>query len=358
MPITGNSTSLTAGDIGSLGDLAKIQSDISILPLTKAVLTDFMVRLNDLSYTNYGTVGNSEVKSWLDALFSGLMNQTTVYGQPVHALFIAYNYGVYVANNQEAWNEIGGQTFLNFMGMNAGYGIPAWTPPAYSPAWNKAVVSLSQNWNSTSPPGSIIASTEGMGWQYEIDFEANLFDPANWKDAGNVVTGLAAVWTAQRTRLNALIRQKTLSLDDAVLTLYLLMAMVNSTSQADRTLGEQIANLPTSSPELPNDTFANQLTYCWLMAMADPLGSFTFTYSQIGSLLAVLAGSVTKQDPGSQLLNKVFMQQSKILASDQSYPMQDPYNPSIGFTVRQTDTLAAINRSWATLAGASAHAGA
>lgn len=358
MQTTGNLTSLVAGDIGALGVLARIQGDIGAVPLTRAGLTDFMVQLNLLSYTNYGTVANTTVKSWLDALYSGLMSQQTVYGQPVHALFIAYNYGLYVAGDQEAWYEISGQTFLNFMGMNASYGIPAWTPPAYSPAWNKAVVSLSQHWNSSAPPASIIASSQGMAWQYEIDFEANLFDPANWKDAGNVITGLAPVWNGQRTQLDALIKQQTLALDDAVLTLYLLLAMVNSTSQADQALGEQIANLPTSSPELPNDTFANQLTYCWLMAMADPLGSFAFTYNQIAALMPVLLGSVTKQDPGSQLLSKVLTQQSKILASDQSYPMQDPYNPSIGFTVRQTDTLAALNRSWATLAGASARAGA
>jgi hypothetical protein len=358
METTGTSTTLAAGDIGALGGLAKIQGDIGALPLTKAGLTDFMVQLNALSYTSYGTVANATAKGWLDSLYSGLMNQSTVYGQPVHALFIAYNYGLYVAGNYEAWYEISGQTFMNFMGMNASYGIAAWSPPAYSAAWKQAVVSLSQQWNSALPPGSIIASNPGMAYQYEIDFEANLFDPANWKDAGNVITGQAALWTAQRNQLSALIQQKTLALGDAVLTLYLLIAMVNSASSADRTLGAQIANLPTSSPELPNDTFANQLTYCWLMAMADPLGNFAFTYSQLASLLAVIAGSVSNQDPGSELLSKVFTQQSKILASDQSYPMQDPYNPSIGFTVRQTDTLAALNRSWATLAGASAQAGA
>lgn len=213
-------------------------------------------------------------------------------------------------------------------------------------------VSLSQQWYHYAWPGNIIASSHGMGYQYKIDFEANLFDPANWKDAGDVITGLAPLWTAQSAHVQSLTSQGSLALSDAVVMLYLLIAMVNSASPEDRALGAKIANLPTSSPELPNDTFANQLTYFWLMAMADPLDNFTFTNAQLTAMVSALAGAVTNPGPGSQLLNRVFTQQSKILVADQSYPMQNPYNPGVGFTVRQTDTLAALNRSWATLADA------
>jgi hypothetical protein len=125
--------------------------------------------------------------------------------------------------------------------------------------------------------------------------------------------------------------------------------MVNAASPEDRTRGARIATLPCSSPELPNDTFANQLTYYWLMAMADPLGSFSFTSAQLDPMLATLSGAVTNQDPGSQLLSQVFTRQAKFLVADAGYPMQDPYNPSISFPVRQTDTMAALNQSWATL---------
>jgi hypothetical protein len=345
------STPLGSGDIPSLGFLARIQGNVGASPVTKASLTDFMAQLNGLSYSGYGAVTSTVVKGWLDLLYAGLMKQTTIYGQPVHALYIAYNYGLYVAANYEAWYEITGETYLNFMGLNA-HSIPAWTAPTQSPAWSQAVVSLSQQWYHYAWPGNIIASSNGMEYQYEIDFQANLFDPANWKDAGDVITGIAPLWTAQSAHVQSLTSQGSLALSDAVVMLYLLIAMVNSASPEDRALGAKIANLPTSSPELPNDTFANQLTYFWLMAMADPLGNFTFTNAQLTAMVSALAGAVTNPGPGSQLLNRVFTQQRKILVADQSYPMQDPYNPGVGFTVRQTDTLAALNRSWATLADA------
>ena len=105
-----------------------------------------------------------------------------------------------------------------------------------------------------------------------------------------------------------------------MLTLYLLIAMVNAASPEDRARGARIATLPCSSPELPNDTFASQLTYYWLMAMADPLGSFTFTNAQLEPMLATLSGAVTNQDPGSQLLSQVFTRQAKFLVADTCLP--------------------------------------
>ena len=85
------------GDIPALGDLARIQCDVGAQPLTKAGLTDFMARLNTLSYSDYGAVTNAVVKDWLDLLYANLIKQTTKYGQPVHGLYIAYNYGIYLS---------------------------------------------------------------------------------------------------------------------------------------------------------------------------------------------------------------------------------------------------------------------
>ncbi len=343
------SSGLDRGDIPALDDLARIQGDVGAQPLTKAGLTDFMARLNTLSYNDYGAVSNAVVKGWLDLLYANLINQATKYGVPVHGLYIGYNYGLYLVGNREAWYEMSGQAFCNFKGLNASYGIPAWTLPPNSPTWNKAVTDLFNGWSMDNPPTSVIASRPGMAYEDEINFQAALFDPANWTGAGNVITGLGPLWSAQTSALQALITQRSLALSDAVLTLYLLIAMVNSASPEDRARGEHIATLPCSSPELPNDTFAGQLTYYWLMAMTDPLGSFTFTNAQLEPMLAILSGAVTNQDPGSQLLNQVFTRQAKILAADTSYPMQDPYNPSTSFPVRQTDTMAALNEAWATL---------
>jgi hypothetical protein len=54
-------------------------------------------------------------------------------------------------------------------------------------------------------------------------------------------------------------------------------------------------------------------------------------------------------DPASAALNQSLTNHLKVLIADSSYPMTDPYNPATGFTVRQTDTLAALNRAWASL---------
>ena len=190
------SSGLDRGDIPALDDLARIQGDVGAQPLTKAGLTDFMARLNTLSYNDYGAVTHAVVKGWLDLLYANLINQATKYGVPVHGLYIGYNYGLYLVGNREAWYEMSGQAFCNFKGLNASYGIPAWTFPPNSPTWNKAVTELFNGWSTDNPPTSVIASRPGMGYEDEINFQTALFDPANWTDAGNVITGLAPLWSA------------------------------------------------------------------------------------------------------------------------------------------------------------------
>ena len=91
-----------------------------------------------------------------------------------------------------------GQAFANFKGLNASYGIPAWTLPPNSPTWNKAVTELFNGWGMYNPPSSVIASRPGMGYEDEINFQAALFDPANWTGAGNVITGLGPLCPPSR----------------------------------------------------------------------------------------------------------------------------------------------------------------
>jgi hypothetical protein len=346
---------LTTGDISTLTTLARIQGDIGAIPLTKAGLTDFMAQLNVLSFTNYGTTTNAQVKGWADLLYTALMATQTNYQQTVTALYAAYNYGLYVAGNYEAWYEMSGDTFANFMGMNDSgpNPIPRWNPPTQSPAWSTTITTMLNYWwmdpNGMEPhvPANIIM--HWGGYQDQINFEANLFDPNNWTDAAQVQVGARPLWDAQSTALHALITQGSLAENDALLLLFLLIAMVNSPDASARKLGDQIANLPTTSPEHPNDTFANQLVYYTLMALQDPMGNFGLTHDALLAQINALIPTVANGDPGSQLLSKVLSEQAKILSVDNAYPMQDPYNPNIGFPTRETDTLAALNRAWATL---------
>ncbi|MGN6813745.1 MAG: hypothetical protein ACTHMP_22980 [Thermomicrobiales bacterium] len=344
---------LITADISTLVTLARIQGDIGASPLTKVGLTDCMAQLNTLSFTDYGATANAQVKGWADLLYTALIGTQTNYQQTVTALYAAYNYGLYVAGNYEAWYEMSGDTFANFMGLNASYNIPGWTPPSQSPAWSTTLTSMLNYWwrdgNMLEPhvPGNII--DHSGGYQQQIDFQANLFDPQNWTDAAQVQVNAKPLWDAQSATLHALVTQSSLAENDALLVLFLLVAMVNSLDAPSRSLGYQIANLPTTSQEHPNDTFADQLVYYDLLALADPLGNFALTNGALLALINALIPAVPNQDPGSILLSRVLTEQAKLLNSTSSYPMVDPYNPAISFPVRQTDTLAAINQAWATL---------
>jgi hypothetical protein len=343
---------LTTADLATLVTLARVQGDIGANPLTKAGLTDFMAQVNTLSFTDYGATTNAQVKGWADLLYTALMATPTNYQQTVTALYVAYNYGLYVAGNYEAWYEMSGDAFANFMGLNASYNIPGWTPPSQSPTWNKTITTMLNHWNEGwegNLPRNIIDSKPGDGYQQEIDFQANLFDPRNWTDAAQVQVNAKPLWDAQSAMLRALVTQGSLAENDALLVPFLLIALVNAHDAPSRSLGYQIANLTATSPEHPNDTFADQLVYYALLALADPLGNFALPHGALLGLVNALIPAVPNQDPGSVLLSRVLTEQAKILNVDTSYPMTDPYNPGIGFTVRQTDTLAALNRAWATL---------
>jgi hypothetical protein len=201
--------------------------------------------------------------------------------------------------------------------------------------------------NPDNPPANIISFAGDP--QQQLDFQATLLDPQHWTDAAQVQANAEPFWDAQSTTLQALITQGSLAENDALLVLFLLIAMVNSLDTGERQLGYRIANLPTTSPEQPNDTFADQLVYYTLMVLVDPMGNFALTHDALLAQINALIPCVPNQDPGSQLLSKVLTEQARVLNGDDSYPMTDPYNPATGFTTRQTDTLAALNRAWATL---------
>jgi hypothetical protein len=349
-PATGT---ITTADISTLATLARIQGDIGADTLTKAGLTDFMAQLNTLSFTDYGATTDERIRGWADLLYTALMATQTSYGQPVPALWVAYNLGLYTAGNYEAWYESSGDPFANFMGLNVSSGIPMWNPPTQSPAWSQFVKKMINYWwvdgndLEVHVPRNIIGS--GMGYQQEIAFQANLLDPQNWTDAVQVTVGARPLWAAQRTCLNGLVAQTELRESDCLLLPFLLIAMLSSASADDRTLGLTIANLPTTSIEKPNDIFADQLIYYLLMALADPAGNYAQTNAQLSALIGGLVLAVPNQDPGSQVLNKTLTEQARILIADDAYPLQDPYDPSVGFTQRQTDTLAALNQAWTSL---------
>jgi hypothetical protein len=120
-----------------------------------------------------------------------------------------------------------------------------------------------------------------------------------------------------------------------------------------QSLALQIVNAATDSPEYPNDIFINQLVYLTLLYLADPMGSYGWNNAQLQSILRDVQSVILANDPASAAIKSSLTQHGKVLNSDASYPMTDPYNPNIGFNQRKTDTLFALEKARAALSKAS-----
>ena len=240
-------------------------------------------------------------------------------------------------------------------GNRCGFGSFCCTPPPSPPDWKASVEGFLHSLpSSPRPPTTIIwypaGSNEATTYRQQIiQYEYDLFDPAKWTDAAQVKQSAAALWKAQSGDLGTLTKTTPLSDQMCLYLLFLLTGLCTSPDPQDISKVYQIANLDTDSPEYPNDTLADQLVYYALMEWVDPRGDYQWTHDQLDAEMELLVASVPNNDPASSLMHKTFEQQAAVLKSSPSYPMIDPYNPSIGFPQRKTDTLAAINKAWATL---------
>jgi hypothetical protein len=175
------------------------------------------------------------------------------------------------------------------------------------------------------------------------------FDPSNWTDSGKLTTSLAPLSTAQSGTLTTLLAQKSApSPQTWPFLLYLLAAQCASTAH-DQQRANTIVATPTTSREYPNDALINQLVYYTLMYWADPLGDLNWTNAQIQDAVKALGDAVPGQDPASRAIANSLQKHGKILHSTNSYPMVDPYAPSVAFDQRKTDTLFALEKAWATV---------
>lgn len=237
----------------------------------------------------------------------------------------------------------------NWFATAVGLWKPPGSPASFFDALNKDVntlnVALQAAGHSTNAVGLL------AGWNGTCDnvpavvqFQRSRFDPSSWTDSGNFVKALLAtgLWQDQSGVLTDLLAPPVLTADTYFFLLHLLLALATSTSK-DRQRVQQLLNATVTSSEYPNDTFINQLVYLVLMHLADPAGPFGWTNEQLLEELDLLGGVVTGTDPGAQAIQASLSSHRRVVQSDASYPMQDPYCPSIGFTVRKTDTLRALD---------------
>ena len=175
---------------------------------------------------------------------------------------------------------------------------------------------------------------------------------ANWTKANLLKTGNVILYTKQAQTLADLRGTKELTYDQCVFLLHLMICL-GSGDKAQQASIKTIATADCNSIELPNSNFATSLVYLTLLLLIDPLGSFCQTHDQISKEVNRLIELIVSTDTGSQALKDALTTQAKILKASASYPMNDPYNPAIGFNTRKSDVLNAINATWSNLSSSS-----
>ncbi|NIM48647.1 MAG: hypothetical protein GTO22_05215 [Gemmatimonadales bacterium] len=139
-------------------------------------------------------------------------------------------------------------------------------------------------------------------------------------------------------------------LDPAVyhLLLHLLIALSSGDAES-RAFVRKVVYIDADSPAHPNDVFINQLVYLLLLDRVDPAG-YAWTNDKLQGELKELTKAIHGDAPAATAIRTGLAQHLTILQADSAYPMQDPYSPSIGFTQRKTDALAALDRARGRLA--------
>ncbi len=379
---------LTQADMDTFGALLRAQTNIgpaqSSAGLTQ--LWNFYGAVQELIYDHYRIGNSAKLKGWMESVFSVLNSTNTNYsisGKNITAtgMFTLY---MYYQFNQGGLDNDGYPT--DSCGMNGypgGYGSSATWLYGSNPGLGGA-----SPWNWFGPGGTALfqaphtnldfynamsaaadlmnldlssrkASTETVylmtpGPTHTMaqvqDYTQKRFDPANWTNSSTFLQAFAdsSLWSDQKTTLQTIIKADELDGDSYIFLLYLLAAM-SSSSTADQTTVSGILNTSTQSIEYPNDTFSNQLVYFAMIQLVDPLGTYAYSSAQLKTFLNSLASYITVSNATAQILLKSLQNHLKILGSDSSYPMQDPYSPYNGFDTRQTDTLAALDTARATM---------
>src|SRR5262245_58571389 len=293
---------LTPGDIAVFPILIRIQNDIGpgVTPLTQAGVLDFMAQLDVLAKQFYPQIHNAHVKAWVDGIFTPLISTLTVYQCSVTGLYILSAWGRWLADKPLLISET--QYFIAFLSFElapSGNG-QSWKPetPGY---WCDAVDSVFWGWGGDG------TRVEALFWngpwrtiEEQLGYIEGRFAPSQWTDVGAVseIVG-KVVGPAQSTAVHALLTDGVLSLDAALLLPWLLLFMVTFSGTADQRLAGKILSASTSSPEYPNDIFANQLIYYMLMTLADPKGNFAWPNETLQRTLQSLIAVIRRDDPAS-----------------------------------------------------------
>ena len=365
-------------------------------PFTAASVLELMTRLDALSAA-YPKLVDPTFGDWARQLYELLAAVDTVYGQKFPALYLCWQVSrfpfdpstetIHVpqlgaiavslagAQSGNTWTasansiQVGGQAhpvgvyggvyaaFRNVCSINyavtiddiglgfgnvvvAGAQRQPWVPTANPPAWNRALADLLQRWGEAGCPVNVFPHCTFDDYAQK---HRAVLDPRAWTDVERLKAGVAALWQSQRGGLEALSTVPTLLGPDYFALLHLLIAVSNGDDD-EVSLVVTTLQSPCSSPEYPNDTFANQLVYAALMHVADPTGAYRWNATRRLQLLQDLLALTQGSDPASAALQAALQSHLDVQNVDSAYPMQDPNN-NVPFDQRLTDTLAALDKA-------------
>jgi len=261
----------------------------------------------------YSLITNTDLLQWTANLFTQLTQlQVPAYTVAYYETFTAWMIGM-------LFTEVGGLKPENVGG------------------WGDLITATLTKWNNQRPANL-------------LDFDETT--AASWSNPSGLQPAISVLWTDQSNALKTLTGLNELTSDQCIYIMYLLPSLITgNTDQQNRV--NKIVSASCNSMELPNSNFYTSLVYHNLMLLADPMGAYVQTNPQIQSIINGLLSTITGTDPGSIAMKAALSTQAKILLVSANYPMVDPYNPSIGFSTRQSDMLEAVNTTWVQLQSSS-----
>lgn len=360
---TATDYTLTASELASVRTLLSFEGSFGPSKnLNNTLIESYFKGLNALS-SAYPHLSNQLFVAWSQRLFELLTKGDTLAEMYVVWRYIAFlvsqNGGQYEppGKNIRAQDIFG--TWRNywhvFIGNRCGWYVP-WpaeygsnvidtdvlTIPLAPAAWQKKVCGVKNLWGDTPPSTTIDIGTQVKKADTYVTFEKSVL--SDWADFPKVTNTTAPIWEDQNAAVSTMLSADNLGAVDYFFMLHMLVAIGTGTPKG-QTLAEKIVTASASSTEYPNDTFGNQLIYLTLMYLANPTGNFGWNNSQLLSFITDMEDIIKSQDQASQALRTSMATHKKILNSDSSYPLQDMYNPSIGFNTRMSDTLNALEQA-------------
>jgi len=203
-------------------------------------------------------------------------------------------------------------------------------------------------WWPTPPAADVNPGTAIEKWDIAAVPAKTVLDKW-WGENSTATNVLKSITEAQREKMKTLIKSTDTLTANTFLFIFHMLIGLCMLSTADQTQAEKLVNTKTPSDSYPNDIFINQLVYMVLMALINPIGKYKWNAEQIKNFLNDILGIIKGDDVASKAIVAAIKESLAIMNADRSYPMHDPNNPDIGFRVRMSDTLNALNEARKTM---------